>query len=121
MLRSAVYLDGGCLRGSGTGLELYRPALVGRLRPDAPATLWPPRGQGSDRPRRPRARLPDGVGARRVALGVRLRAQRDHVGELGHGVEVAERGEPLEAERVQPIAGQQREVGVVGRTTRPAP
>ena len=58
--------------------------------------------------------VPDGVRARRVALGVRLRAQRDHVGELGHGVEVADRREPLETERVEPIAGQQREVGIVG-------
>ena len=67
------------------------------------------------------ARVPDGLGALRVALGVGLRAERDHVGELGHRVEVAERGEPLEAERVQAIAGEQREVGVDGRTTRPAP
>ena len=62
---------------------------------------------------RRRTRVPDGVGAGRIALGVRLRAQRDHVGELGHGVEVADRREPLETERVEPIAGQQREVRIL--------
>ena len=63
---------------------------------------------------RRRPGVPYGVGARGVTLGVRLRAQRDHVGQLGHRVEVAERGEPLEAERVEPIPGQQREVRIVG-------
>ena len=63
--------------------------------------------------------LPDGLGARGVALGVRLRAQRDHVGQLGDGLEVAELGETRETERVEPVAGQQRQVGVSARTTRP--
>ena len=43
-----------------------------------------------------------------------LRYQRDYVGELGHGVEIAERREPLESERVELVAEQQREVAIVG-------
>ena len=48
-------------------------------------------------------------------------AQRgDDVGEDGDRLEVAERGQPREPERVQPVAGQQREVGVLGHArTRP--
>ena len=60
------------------------------------------------------ARRPRRGGQLGVALGVRLRGQRDDVGELGDRLEVAELGEPGEAERVQAVAGEQREVGVVG-------
>ena len=40
-------------------------------------------------------------------------ASGDHVGELGDGGEVAQLRQPGEAERVEPVAGEQREVGVV--------
>ena len=115
MLRSAVYLDCGSLRVSGKGLECYRSAdgaargRPGVHDPSASAPLAA-RGQGPDGPRRPPRRPPRWPPRARIALRVRLRAQRDDVGELGDGVEVADRGEPLEAERVQPIAGEQREV-----------
>ena len=59
------------------------------------------------------ARLPDRAGALRIALGVGLRGERDHVGELRDGREIAQLGKPGEAERVQAVAGQQRQVGVV--------
>ena len=49
----------------------------------------------------------------RVALGVRLGAARDHVGEHGDRVEVAELRQPRQPERVEPVAGQQREVGIL--------
>ena len=53
-------------------------------------------------------------GALGVALGVGLRGQRDHVGQLGNRVEVAQLGQPREPERVQAVAREQREVGVLG-------
>ena len=96
---------------------------AGRQSSARAGALRRPRGQRPDRGREasPPSRS-DAARAqrrRRIALGVGLGAERDDVGELGHGVEVAERGQPLEPERVQPVAGQQREVGVLGRTTRP--
>ena len=50
---------------------------------------------------------------RRLGLG----EQRDEIGELGHRVEVAERRQPRQAERVQLVAEQQREVRVLARRT----
>src|SRR4051794_21156287 len=114
MFRSAVYLEMGCLRDSGTGLETLPPALARGLRPGAPATFRRFMVRARTAPDRLRASLPDGFCARRIALGVGLRAERDDVGELGHGFEVSELGEPLQAERVQAIAGQQRQVGILG-------
>ena len=58
------------------------------------------------------ARLPDGVGQLRAALGVRLGAQRDDVGQLADGLDVAQLRQPREAQRVEPIARQQREIGL---------
>ena len=134
--RSAVYLRLGLVGGllPCRGAEPYRPVslrsaagtatLSGRAsspsvraaaRRAAPAS---PRGrlrasQGVRRAPADRrhARLPDRLGQVGAALGARLGAQRDDVGELRDGVEVAERREPREAERVEPVAGEQREVG----------
>ena len=58
-------------------------------------------------------RLPDRPRELAIGAGVRLRGERDHVGELGHGVEVAERGQPRQPERVQLVAQQQRQVDVL--------
>ena len=66
-----------------------------------------------------RSGFPDRVRAGRIALGVGLRAQRDHVRQFGHGLEVAERRQALEAERVQAVAGEQREVRIVGSDDAP--
>jgi len=49
-----------------------------------------------------------------MAFGVPLGAQRDDVGQLADGVEVAQGGQPGEPEGVEPITGQQRQVAVVG-------
>ena len=57
------------------------------------------------------ARAPERLAALALAAADQQRAQRDHVGELAHGLEVAERDEPLEPERVEAVAGQQREIG----------
>ena len=61
-----------------------------------------------------RAGLPHGVGQLSVRRGVRLGDQRDHVGELGDSVEVAERGQPRKPQRVQLVAEQQRQIGSSG-------
>ena len=53
-----------------------------------------------------------------VCVRVRLRAERDDVGELGDRRQVADRGEPGEAERVHAVAGEQGEVGVVDAAAR---
>jgi len=45
---------------------------------------------------------------------MRLGHERDHVGQLGDCLEITERGEALQAERVQLVAHQQREVRVFG-------
>ena len=57
---------------------------------------------------------------RRVAGRVSLRYQRNHVGKLGHRVEIAERREPLEPERVELVAEQQRKIAIVGSHDRAA-
>ena len=62
----------------------------------------------------PHARLPDRGRAVGIALGVRLGGERDHVGELADRLEVAQLGQPREPERVQAIAREQRQIGVVG-------
>ena len=56
---------------------------------------------------------PGFLGPGGIALGVRLGGARDHVGEHGDGLEVAERGEPRQPERVQAVAGEQRQVRIV--------
>ena len=43
---------------------------------------------------------------------VKLRRERDQVGQLADRLQVAERGQPLEAERVEVIARQQGQIGV---------
>ena len=58
--------------------------------------------------------------ARRL-LGVKLSGQRDQVGQLAHRLEVAQRREPLEAERVQVVARQQGQVAVGAAPPRAAP
>src|SRR3954453_13579728 len=114
IFRSAVYLERGCLRDSGTGRETLPTALARGLRPGAPATFGGFMVRARTGRDGLRAGLPDGFGARGIALGVRLGAKRDHVGELGRVCEVPERGEPLQAERVQPITRQQRQVRILG-------
>ena len=119
------------LRGAMQGAAGSRPRRANAYRQRAPAkrrtvaraarrcaaaalarrASRPPRAAG--RPRRPRR-------ARASPVGVRARAERDQVGELGDGVEVAELGQPREAERVEPVAGEQREVGVGGVARRAA-
>src|SRR3954451_1115459 len=99
MLRSAVYLEGGCLRGvSGTnscsGSEGGRTLSIAAYRS----------GAGG----------PSGVGSARIALGMCRGGCGDQIGEPGDRVEVAERGQALEPERVQAVAGEQREIGIVG-------
>ena len=98
---------------SGTGGEQYR-----REAPGAAPRAWQPRGQGRTAPRARGAGLPGRVGALGVALGVRLRARARSRRRARHGLEVAELGQPREPERVQAVAGQQREVGVVGAHAR---
>src|SRR3954470_16944955 len=135
MPRSAVYFDLG-LWGRWEGSEatvtgerrardsgdaaLYRQHRYARHEPECScgkATLVRQLGAGA----RPVAREPpDGRGPERLdqlrpALGGRARAQRDEVRQLGHGVEVARLGEPLEAESVEGVAGQQPQVGVHAR------
>ncbi len=61
---------------------------------------------------RGRAGLPHGVGQLRVARGVGLGDQRDHVGQLRDRVEVAQRRQAREPERVQLVSEQQRQVRV---------
>ena len=118
MLRSSVYLDLGCLRDSGKGRwNCYRSDGSRTARTRRSGAAPPSLGGLVVRCRTARdgrrSGVPDGVRAGRIALGVRLRAQRDHVGQLGHRLEVADRREPLEAERVQAVAGQQRQVRIV--------
>src|SRR5689334_21549238 len=108
-LRSAVYLDFGVLRGSGTnerflgtGGEQYRPGGL-RPRPRGAETLVGAAQRCG--------RLgPCGLGPLGGVLRVLLRTVCYEVGEDRDRLEVAERGEPVETERVEPVAGQQREV-----------
>ena len=58
---------------------------------------------------------PQRLATRTLAVGDEQRAERDQVGELADRLEVAERDEPLQPERVEPVAGEQREVGVGAR------
>ncbi len=77
-------------------------------------------GRGLGRPQRiggapadrGHARLPDGVGELRATLGLRLGAQPDDVGELGDRIDVAQRGQAREPQGVEPVAGEQGEVGL---------
>src|SRR3954471_19987118 len=129
MLRSAVYLDCGCLRGSATGAPNF---IARRVRGGPPARAGaPPRAldrlvvSGRTGRHRGGAGVPHGARALGVALGVRLGAQRDDVGQLGHRVEVPEGGEPLARggspggggprgpERVRASARQQRQVRIL--------
>src|SRR3954452_2779763 len=113
MLRSAVYLDCDCWRGSGTGWRRLPPGVRRSAARTAPGALRGLVVRPRTRGHRRGAGLPHGVGAGGVALGVRLRTERDDVSEFGHRVEGAERGQPLQAEGVQPVARQQREVRLV--------
>ena len=109
--------------GSGRGQRAGAAARSWRAAPSAPARAaafaasssgpdpWPDRG-GAGGPHR--------GGPLGVALGVRLGGERDDVGQLGDGVEVAELGQAGEPERVEAVAGEQREVRVVrAASTRP--
>src|SRR5215207_5743046 len=91
---------GGQQRLGGARLAGPRGGLGGRVL----GRLTPPDGD--------RAGLPDGVSKGRDALRVRERAQRDDVGELRDRLEVAELREVGEAQCVEPVAGEQGEVGV---------
>src|SRR3954452_7649892 len=143
MPRSAVYLDLASLRSAMTGARnlsaacfAAAPRSAGRRSADrrpvaaksarrraqglgrAGIAVASGRLRGLQRPvgapaDRGRARLPDGFGEVGAALGMGLCAQRDDVGELCHRLEVAERGEAREAERVEVVAGEQDEVGIV--------
>ena len=95
--RSSVYLR---LRLSATVRHARRTITTGQRREAGRPTASAPLA---------RLRPPGGF-----ALGMRLGGARDHVGQHGHGFDVAERGQPRQAERVEAIAGQQRQVGVVG-------
>src|SRR3954471_7664628 len=143
MPRSAVYLDLASLRSAMAGRETLAPPKSTPRTPSAPGRSADRRrvagnparrrpqalgGAGIARPGRRlrglqvavgapadgrRAGHPDRLGELRPALRVGLRAERDDVGELGDRVEVAQRGEPREAERVEVVAGEQHQVAVV--------
>ena len=68
-----------------------------------------------------RAGGPDGIGQLRLAGALRKRAERDRVGQLGHGRDVAKRDQAGEAERVQPVARQQAEIDLAASATRGVP
>src|SRR4051794_7961538 len=111
MSRSAAYLDLGVFLGSGTngrsdakGRGTISPA--GRHAPSDGVFRLVTAAQ------RRRGGVPRGIGPLRSALRVRLRAVRDQVGEHPHGRQVPALGEPGQAERVQPVAGQQRQVAI---------
>src|SRR4051812_22229434 len=117
MLRSAVYFDCGCLRGSTTAAPNF---IARRVRGGPPGRSGaPPPALGGLVVRcrtarhRDGAGLPYGVRARRLALRVRLRTEGDDVGQLDHRVEVAEGREALQPERVEAVPGQQRQVGIL--------
>ena len=119
MLRSGVNLDCGLLAGVGHGAGRLPIERVGQCAgrqgfDQAPRQrAWPPRGQPPDRARR-RAPAAQTASARAGSPSAWACARRDHVGQLGHGVEVTHRGQPVEPERVQAVARQQRQVGVLG-------
>ncbi len=58
------------------------------------------------------ARLPDRQSEILTVPTLGERSERDHVRELGHRRQVAERHQAREAERVELVAGQQAEVGL---------
>ena len=60
------------------------------------------------------ASVPYRLGQVLVGHGLGGGGQRDHVGQLGHRLEVAQLGELGQADRVELVAGQEREVGIVG-------
>ena len=64
---------------------------------------------------RHRAGLPDRPGEVEVGRAVSLGGERDHIGELGHGVQIAERGQAGQPERVELVTEQQREILVARR------
>src|SRR3954452_15317508 len=93
-------------RRRAQGLRRARFALAGGRLRGAQSAIGAPADRGC-------AGVPDRLGELRAALGMRLRAERDDVGELGDGLEVAERRQPREPERVEVVAGEQDEVGIV--------
>src|SRR4051794_29033195 len=106
-LRSAVYLDCGCLRGSATGA----PNFIARRSPAGPpgrSGAPPPAlgrlvARGRTLADGPGAGVPDRLRAGGVALGMGLGGEGDDVGQLGHRAEVAEGGQALQSERVQAV------------------
>ena len=77
-------------------------------------------GVGRARPPadRPRAGVPQRLGELGVAAAWACAHSEITSASSAHRREVAERGEPREAERVEAVAGQQREVGVGARSSR---
>jgi hypothetical protein len=55
---------------------------------------------------------PGGICCIRAVFGVRSGRRGDEVAEGRDGVQIAERGEALEAQREEPVARQQRKIGV---------
>ena len=123
--RSSVYLDLCLSRLSGTGRKEYRRAIQGdaiaprracahRLDRLGGACEHELLGPSVDLARAPadgaRAGAPHGLGELGCARALRERAERDHVGELGHRERVAQRDQPREPDRVQPIARQQPQI-----------
>ena len=71
-----------------------------------------------------RARLPDRLrpaSVRRAGSGLGLRASEITSASSATASRSPELGQPREAERVEPVAGQQGEVGIVGGHHAPAP
>ena len=137
MPRSAVYLDLLGLRvgandapGPGARKDTVKPWRRARRAPPG----GPRAGRSGEHQRlrldvaivgavtdgaRPGA--PERLAARAIATADEQRAQRDDVGQLADGVEVAERDEALEPERVEAVAGEQREVAIVAGHDPPGP
>ncbi len=63
---------------------------------------------------RDRPRLPNGVRERGIGGRLGLGHERDRVRQLGDRVQIAERRQPGESQRIQLVADQQRQVGIVG-------
>src|SRR6185436_2413745 len=148
--RSAVYFDLVCLRSAMTGARTLAPGKSTQRTPRDGGRSADPRHlarhQARRRPEgrgrfggagargrlrglervvrapadRRRARLPRRLGEVRPALGVALGAERDDVGKLADGGQVAERREAREAERVEVVAGEEDEVAVVVAQEAPA-
>ena len=135
--RSSVYLDLLLRVLVGHRGEQYRGADSGRRRGAARALVRiassasgapaqhellgaPVRARSAPQPTARAPAAQTASASSRVARALRERAERDHVGQLGHGARVAERDQPREAERVQPVAGEQREIGLGRRARRAA-